>query len=154
LYHYNQAGLRRLYLRSVTVQEVAMTGKRTVCRWIVFGMLMTLSFAGVVQGQDLSPAQKQEFIDAREALEAARIAQAEKYSAGEMKKAVAFLDQAEKVRASKDGVQFTQASRLARVHAELAQAAAELKREEETLAATNDALGKIKAELERLKKDR
>lgn len=131
-----------------------MAGIRTICSWIVFGMLIALSFAGEVQGQDLSPAQKQEFIDAREALEAARRAQAEKYSADEMKKAVAFLDQTESVRTSKDGVQFTQASRLARVHAELAQATAELKREEENLAATNDALGKIKAELERLKKDR
>lgn len=131
-----------------------MTQKRTVCLWIVFGLLIVLSFAGEVQGQDLSPAQKQEFIDAKEALEAARRAQAEKYSADEMNKAVAFLDQAESVRTSKDGTQFTQASRLARVHAELAQATAELKREEENLAATNDALGRIKTELERLKKDR
>lgn len=131
-----------------------MTGKRTVCLCVAFGLLIALSFAGEVQGQDLSPAQRQEFIDAKDALEAARRAQAEAYSAEEMKRAVAFLEQAETVRMAKDTVQFSQASRLARVHAELAQAAAELKREEENLAATNDALGKIKAELERLKKDR
>jgi len=131
-----------------------MKEKRTICLCVAFGMLIALSFAGEVQGQDLSPAQRQEFIDAKEALEAARRAQAEKYSADEMNKAVALLEQAERVRMAKDGVQFSQASRLARVHAELAQAMAELKQEGESLAATNDALGNIKAELERLKKDR
>ncbi len=131
-----------------------MTGKRTICLGIVFGMFVALSFAGAVQGQDLSPAQRQEFIDAKDAVEAARTAQAEKYSADELKKAVDLLEHAEKVRMAKDTEQFTQASRLARVHAELAQATAELKREEENLAATSKELGEIKAELERLKNDR
>jgi hypothetical protein len=130
-----------------------MAAKRTVCLWVVCGLLIILFFAGPVRGADLSPAQEQEFIDAKAALETARQARAEHYSAGSLKKAVEYLEMAESVRPLKDGALFTQASRLARVYAELAEAVAELKGGEEKLAATNDELRKIKAEIERLKKN-
>ncbi len=130
-----------------------MAAKRTICFWVVCGLLIILCFAGPVRGEDLSPAQEQEFIDARMAVEAARQARAEQYSAESLKKAVEYLEMAESVRPRKDGALFTQASRLARVYAELAEAVAELKGGEEKLAATNHELRKIKAEIERLKKD-
>ena len=63
-----------------------------------------------------------------------------------------FAAAAESVRRLKDGAQFAQMSRLARAYAELAKAVAELKIDQENLAATNDDLKKVKAEIEELKK--
>jgi hypothetical protein len=130
-----------------------MATEKTIFLWAVCGLLISLTFAEPIRGQDLSPAQNQEYLDAKTSIEAARAAQAEKYSAEIMKKAGDFLEEAERVRSLKDGVQFTQASHLARVYAELAKATAELKREEENLAVTSDKLRKVKAEIERLKKE-
>ena len=132
-----------------------MAARRTFFLWVICGLLIIPSFAGYVWGDNLSPAQEQEFIDAKTALEEAKKAQADKYSPDYLKKAGEFLDMAESARNEKNGAtRFAQASRLARVHAELAEAVAQLKGEEEKLAAVNSELRKIKAEIERLKKGR
>ena len=114
--------------------------------------LLLLSFAGTAQAQSISPAQEQEFMDARMALEAAQKAQAEKYAPEPLKEAKDLLVTAENARSVKDPVKYAQASRLARANAELARAIAELKAEEEALAATQEELRKARAEIDRLKK--
>jgi uncharacterized phage-like protein YoqJ len=131
-----------------------MAAKKNLCMWVVCGLLLIFSLAAPVRGQDLSPAQEQEYTDAKGALEAARSAQAEKYSDDNLKKAKDFIDQADAIRSLKDKSGFVQASHLARAYAELAEAVAQFKAQEEQLAATNEELLKVKDEIERLKKDR
>ena len=57
-----------------------MAARRTFFLWVICGLLIIPSFAGYVWGDNLSPAQEQEFIDAKTALEEAKKAQADKYS--------------------------------------------------------------------------
>ena len=130
-----------------------MTVKKTIFRSVICGILICLAVAGPACGDDISPAQNQEYLDAKEALEAARKAQAEKYSAEAMTKSADFLNVAESARTAKDAVHFTRASRLARVYAEFAEIQSELKREQEKLAATNEEIKNIKAEIEKLNKN-
>jgi hypothetical protein len=130
-----------------------MAARKTICLWVICGIILSLAGAGTALGQDISPAQTQEFFDAKEAFDSARKAQAENYSPETMKTSGDFLNQAESARSSKDGVRFSQASRLARAYAELAEALAELKKEEEKLAATTEDIKKIKGEIERLNKN-
>jgi cell division protein FtsB len=129
-----------------------MTGKKSLFLVFVCGALLSLCIAGPLCGQDITPALEQEFLDAKAALATAQKAQGDKYSAENMAKAQELLTAAESVRPLKDGAQFAQMSRLARAYAELAKAVAELKIDQENLAATNDDLKKVKAEIEELKK--
>jgi hypothetical protein len=115
-------------------------------------ILVVCSFSGFAGAQEISPAQEQEFTDAKAALEAAQKAQAEKYALENLKQAQGLLGTADKARKVKDSEKFTQASRLARAYAELAQALAELKSEEERLAAAREELKRTKVEIDRLKK--
>lgn len=129
-----------------------MTKKFRPFRFGLCVILVICSFSGFVGAQEISPAQEQEFIDARAALEAAQKARAEKYALENLKQAQGHLGTADNARRVKDSVKFTQASRLARAHAELAQAIAELKSEEERLAAAREELQGTKAAIDRLKK--
>jgi hypothetical protein len=115
-------------------------------------LLLISSFSRFARAQEISPAQEQEFADAKIAIEAAQKARAEKYALEPLKQGQDLLVTAEKARSSQDSVKFTQASRLARAYAELAKAIAELKSEGEKLAATYEELQKAKAEVEQLKK--
>jgi hypothetical protein len=116
------------------------------------GLLLLLVGRGV-SAQPVSPAQEQDFRDAKEAVAAAQKAQAEKYAPEPLKQAEDLLVTAENARSLKDAVKFTQASRLARAYAELARAVAELRAEEGKLAATQDDLQKVREEIDRLKKN-
>jgi hypothetical protein len=129
-----------------------LTKKFRPFRFALWTILVICLFSGFARAQEISPAQEQEFIDAKVALEAAQKAKAEKYALENLKQAQALLGAADKARQSKDAVKFTQASRLARAHAELAQALAELKSEEERLAAAREELQGTKAAIDRLKK--
>jgi len=120
-----------------------------------FGLCVLLVFCflpGFAGAQEISPAQEQEFIDAKAALEAAQKAQAEKYALETLKQAQGLLVTADKARKAKDSVKFTQSSTLARGYAELAQTLAELKSGEERLAAAREELQRTKVEIDRLKK--
>jgi len=139
-------------LKPPSWKEVVMTGKKSLFLVFVCGALLSLCIAGPLCGQDITPALEQEFLDAKAALATAQKAQGDKYSAENMAKAQELLNAAESVRPLKDGAQFAQMSRLARAYAELAKAVAELKIDQENLAATNDDLKKVKAEIEQLKK--
>jgi hypothetical protein len=119
---------------------------------IVLLLLSRSPLADQPRAQAISPAQEQEFLDARRALEAAQESGADKYAAEFLQKARDLLVAAENAISFQDGVKFTQASRLARAYAELAKAVADLKTEEEKLAATQEALQQAKEELERLKR--
>jgi len=121
-------------------------------RVFFYFLLLIPSFSGSAGAQGISPAQEQEWADAKVAIDAARKAKAEKYAIETLRQAQDLLVTADNARPSKDGVKFTQASRLARAYAELAKAIAELKFEEEKLAATHEELQKAKAEADRLKK--
>jgi len=115
-------------------------------------LLFICSLAELVSAQEISPAQEQEFVDAKAALGAAQKAQAEKYAPEPFKQAQDFLAAAEKARSSRDAVKFSRASRLARAYAELAKATAELRFQEEKYASTQEELQKAKEEIDRLKK--
>lgn len=114
-------------------------------------LMLTVSFVGDLWADNISPAQEQEFIDARDALEAARSAQAEKYAGSPMKQADDFLQTARKARQSQDAAGFSRASHLARAYAELALALAELEVNVESFSATQEAIQKAKAEIEQMK---
>jgi len=120
--------------------------------FLTLALLLPAFGGGAALGQSISPAQEQEFIDAKNAVDAAQKAQAEKFAPEFLKKGQDLLNTAENARSVKDAVKYAQSSRLARAYAELARATAELKTEEEKLAATQDELQKAKAEIERLKK--
>ena len=115
-------------------------------------LLFICLFAQLVRAQDISPAQEQEFLDAKVALGAAQKANAEKYAPEPFKQAQDLLAAGEKARSPRDAVKFTRASRLARAYAELAKAIAELRFQEEKYASTQEELQKTKEEIDRLKK--
>jgi hypothetical protein len=122
--------------------------------WAGLGfILIFLSWSGIAGAQSLSPGQEQEFTDAKLAIEAAQMAQAEKYAPEPLQQARDLLVTADNARSFNDPVKFTQASRLARACAELARAVSELKTEEEKLAETQKDLQKAKAEIDLLKKN-
>jgi hypothetical protein len=126
--------------------------KRSFLLGAIFYLLVfAATFTGVLWADGISPAQEQEFTDARGALESARNVQAEKFAPSYMKQAEDFLQTAQKARQIPDAVGFSRASLLARAYAELAEAVAELEIDIEKLAATQDALQKAKAEIEQLK---
>ena len=129
-----------------------MTKKFRPFRFGLCVILVICSFSGFVRAQEISPAQEQEFIDAKVAIETAQKANAEKYALENLKQAQDLLGTADNARQVKDPVRFTQASRVARAYAELAQALAELKSEEERLAAAREELRGTKAAIDRLKK--
>lgn len=129
-----------------------MTKARIAFPRIVCLCLFALFLTVPVWGQGFSPVQEQEYLDARQAVEQAKGAQAETYAAAELKSSGDWLLTAGKARETKDAALFTQASRLARAHAELAEAQAGLKKEQDALTATNDSLQKTKAAIEGLRK--
>ena len=128
------------------------TGKVRFPVFLMSLAILLLACGGSAQAQPISPAMEQEFLDARNAVDAALKGQAEKYAPEPLKQAQELLVTAENARSFKDSVKFAQASRLARAYAELARATAELKTEEEKLAATQEELQKARAEIDRLKK--
>lgn len=127
--------------------------KRVILLLVVFHSLLLLpSFSGSLRAQGMTAVQEREFAEAKAAVKEARRAKADKYALETLKQAQDLLVTADSARPSKDGVKFTQASRLARAYAELAKTIAELKSEEEKLAATQEELEKARAEVDRLKK--
>ena len=115
-------------------------------------LLLMVAFADGARAENISPAQEQEFADAKVALDAARKVQTDQFAPSYIKQAEDYLKTANNARQMQDVVKFSQASHLARSHAELAQALAGLAAEVDKLATTNKELQKAKAEIESLKK--
>ena len=121
-----------------------------------FPVVMALLLCGVVlpdllRAENISPAQEQEYVDAKRAMEAARQAQAEKFAPDPLKQSQDFLMTAENARQGRDMVKFSQASRLSRAYADLAKALSEFNAHAGQLAAANEAIQKVKAEIELLR---
>jgi hypothetical protein len=115
--------------------------------------LWLISYSPILaQDEEIAAHQEQEYFEAKKALELAKQINAEKYALEPFQKAQDLIAVAEKAKSLKDGIKFGQASRLARAYAELAQTIAELKSEEEKLAAAYEELYKVKAEINRLQK--
>jgi hypothetical protein len=146
--------LMNVCVRYFPSQEVNMLFmKRSILLGAVFYLLVfAATFTGVLWADNgISPAQEQEFTDARGALETARNAQAEKFAPSYMKLAEEFLQTAKNAKQIPDAAGFSRASLLARAYAELAEAVAALETDVEKLAAAQDALQKAKAEIDQLK---
>ena len=121
-----------------------------------FCVVMALLLCGVVfpdflLAENISPAQEQEYVDAKRAMEAARQAQAEKFAPDPLKQSQDLLMTVENARQGRDMVKFSQASRLSRAYADLAKALAEFNAHSGQLAAANEAIRKVKAEIELLR---
>jgi small-conductance mechanosensitive channel len=114
-------------------------------------LMIVATYTGVLWADSINPAQEQEFIDARSALESAKNAQAEKYAISHMKQAEDFLQTARNARQIPDPVGFSRTSLLSRAYAELALALSKLAVDVENLSATQESIQKAKAEIEQLK---
>ncbi|MGQ9695883.1 MAG: hypothetical protein ACUVWV_14195 [Thermodesulfobacteriota bacterium] len=114
--------------------------------------LWLTSGSAIFAQEEISADQEQEYFEAQKVLNSAKQVNAEKYALEPFQKAQDLLAIAEKARSLKDGIKLGQASRLARAYGELAQTIAQLKGEEEKLAAAYEELYKIKAEINRLQK--
>ena len=104
------------------------------------------------QPQAIGPAQVQEYADAKNEIDNAVRFQAPKYAKALLKQAQDALAAADGARGNQDTVKFTQFTRLARAHAQLAIASSDLAIEAEKLNEANTALQKAKDELSRLAK--
>jgi hypothetical protein len=125
--------------------------KRSILKGAII-LAIAMTTPGVLWAADsITPAQEQEFSDAKSALESARNAQAEKYAPSHMKQAEENLSNAMQFRQMPDPVGFSRASLLARAYAELALALAVLENNAEQLSATQEAIVKAKTEIEQMK---
>jgi hypothetical protein len=108
-----------------------------------------LVLSGTVNAQNISPAQRQEFNDAKSEISNAQKGAYLKYASSELKQAQDSLQAAE---SSTDPVKYAQNTRLARAQAQLAIAVTELGVETDRLADTNQALAKARDEVSQLGK--
>lgn len=128
-----------------------MSFMKRICLGCVILLTIATTFTGILWADGISPAQEQEFTDARNALESARKAQAERYAPSYLKQAQDFLQTARDARQLPDPTGFSRASILARAYAELAEALAEQQVNVENFSATREAIQKAKAEIEQMK---
>jgi hypothetical protein len=118
----------------------------------VLALALGIAIALPSFADDVGPAQEQQLRDARAAIDAARRAKADQFAAPQLKLAEETLQVTEDARKQKDGERFGRAAMLARAQAELAQAMSELALERQNLASTNEAIGRARADIERLGK--
>ena len=131
-----------------------MSSKLFTSGSIIVSLLFIVGFSGPVQSQTLNPVLEQQFLDAKTALLAAQSAQADKYAPDKLKEAAECMTRADQARPTKDEIEFSQATRMARAFAELATVSSELEIKREKQAAIQTELQKIKAEIQGLEKER
>lgn len=131
-----------------------MSSKLFTSASIIVSLLFIVSFSGPVQSQTLNPVLEQQFLDAKTALLAAQSAQADRYAPDKLKEAAECMTRADHARETKDEIEFSQATRMARAFAELATVSSELEIKREKQAAVQIELQKIKAEIQGLEKER
>ena len=102
-----------------------------------------------VNAQSISPAQRQEFADARTEINNVLKGSYQKYASAELRQAQTSLQNAE---SSIDPIKYAQNTRLARAQAQYAQALIELGLETDRQADTTQALAKAKDEIAQLGK--
>jgi hypothetical protein len=151
---YNQCREKRKSRISIIRGEgTALRHKILYCLRTCFPLGLFVLFVVRVWAQEISPADEQDFKEAQEAVKSAQGALAGKYAPETFKTSQDLLLVADESRMKKDAVKFSQASRLARAYAEMAIATAALKMEEEKLSLTLEELQRVRAEIERLKRN-
>ena len=107
--------------------------------------------SGTVNSQSISPAQRQEFTDAKTEVNNVLKGPYQKYAASELRQAQTSLQNAE---ATNDPTKYAQNTRLARAQAQHAQAVTELGVETDRLADTTQALAKARDDVAQLSKSK
>jgi hypothetical protein len=115
-----------------------------VSQAILFSCLL---LSGIAIAQTISPALKQEFLDAKNEVANAQKIPSLKYAPSELKDAQDSLQAAD---ATNDPTKFSQKTRLARAQAQLAIAVTEQGIESERLAETSQLLAKAKEDVAQL----
>ena len=105
---------------------------------------------GTVNAQNISPAQRQEYADAKNEIDNALKLPSAKYAPVELKQAQESLQTAEKSFSTNDATKYGQFTRLARAQAQLTIALTDLGVETERSADTKLALQKAKDEIAQL----
>ena len=115
----------------------------------IFFSTVILLLSATVNAQSISPAQRQEFTDARNEIANVQKGSYLKYASAELKQAQDSLQAAE---TTADPIKYAQNTRLARAQAQLALAVTELGVETDRLADTSQALAKARDEVSQLAK--
>jgi hypothetical protein len=118
--------------------------QKIVSQAILFSCLL---LSGIAIAQTISPALKQEFLDAKNEVANAQKIPSLKYAPSELKDAQDSLQAAD---ATNDPTKFSQKTRLARAQAQLAIAVTEQGIESERLAETSQLLAKAKEDVAQL----
>ena len=124
--------------------------KNTLQKTVLISTALVI-LSGTVNAQNISPAQRQEFSDAKTEVNNVLKGPYQKYAASELRQAQTSLQNAE---ATNDPTKYAQNTRLARAQAQHAQAVTELGVETDRLADTTQALAKARDDVAQLAKSK
>ena len=127
-----------------------MTIKNTLQKTVLISTALVV-LSGTVNAQNSSPAQRQEFTDAKTEVNNVLKGPYQKYASSELRQAQTSLQNAE---ATNDPTKYAQNTRLARAQAQHAQAITELGVETDRLADTTQALTKARDDVAQLAKSK
>ena len=127
-----------------------MTNQKHAIKTVLISATLVI-LSGTVNSQSISPAQRQEFMDAKTEVNNVLKGPYQKYAASEFRQAQTSLQNAE---ATNDPTKYAQNTRLARAQAQHAQAVTELGIETERLADTTQALAKARDDIAQLSKSK
>jgi len=125
-----------------------MTIKNRLQKTVLISTALVV-LSGTVNAQNISPAQRQEFTDAKTEVNNVLKGPYQKYAASELRQAQTSLQNAE---TTNDPTKYAQNTRLARAQAQHAQAVTELGVETDRLADTTQALAKARDDIAQLAK--
>ena len=125
-----------------------MAIKNTLQKTVLISTALVV-LSGTVNAQNISPAQRQEFTDAKTEVNNVLKGPYQKYASSELRQAQTSLQNAE---ATNDPTKYAQNTRLARAQAQHAQAVTELGVETDRLADTTQALAKARDDVAQLAK--
>ena len=127
-----------------------MTIKNKLQKTVLISTALVV-LSGTVNAQNISPAQRQEFTDAKTEVNNVLKGPYQKYASSELRQAQTSLQNAE---ATNDPTKYAQNTRLARAQAQHAQAITELGVETDRLADTTQALTKARDDVAQLAKSK
>ena len=127
-----------------------MTNQKHAIKTVLISTALVV-LSGTVNAQNISPAQRQEFSDAKTEVNNVLKGPYQKYAASELRQAQTSLQNAE---GTNDLTKYAQNTRLARAQAQHAQAVTELGVETDRLADTTQALAKARDDVAQLAKSK
>ena len=127
-----------------------MAIKNTLQKTVLISTALVV-LSGIVNAQNISPAQRQEFSDAKTEVNNVLKGPYQKYASSELRQAQTSLQNAE---GTNDPTKYAQNTRLARAQAQHAQAITELGVETDRLADTTQALTKARDDVAQLAKSK